>query len=52
MAWNKGDDIGNLWHDLRPHLPVLLEHARKWQKNQAQLPDMTANLVRCAGFAN
>ncbi|ALO46526.1 elongation factor P maturation arginine rhamnosyltransferase EarP [Pseudohongiella spirulinae] len=51
LKWNLGDDIGNLWHDLRPHLPALQIHARNWQQKLAVLPDLTSSLVHTTGFA-
>jgi uncharacterized repeat protein (TIGR03837 family) len=51
LQWNLGDDISNLWHDLRPHLPALQIHARNWQQKLAVLPDLTSSLVHTTGFA-
>lgn len=46
LAWNRGEDCGDLWHHLRPQLPSLREHARKWQRKLAKRPDLAANLLR------
>lgn len=51
LRLNLGDDISNLWHDLRPHLPALQQHARNWQQKLAVLPDLTSSLVHTTGFA-
>lgn len=44
--WNQGEDCQELWHHLRPQLPGLREQARKWQQHLAEMPDLTANLLR------
>ena len=46
LAWNRGEDCGDLWHHLRPQLPSLQEHARKWQRELAKSPDLVTNLLR------
>jgi len=46
LAWNRGEDCGDLWHHLRPQLPSLREHARKWQRKLAKRPDLAANLLQ------
>lgn len=46
LRWNQGEDCRDLWHYLRPQLPDLLEHARKWQQKLAEQPDLATNLVR------
>lgn len=46
QRWNLGEDCQELWHYLRPQLPDLLLHARKWQKKLAEQPDLATNLVR------
>lgn len=43
--WNQGEDCRELWHYLRPQLPVLQQHARGWQQNLADRPDLATNLV-------
>lgn len=45
LSWNLGEDCGNLWHYLRPQLPDLHAHARKWQQKLSDLPDLATNLV-------
>jgi uncharacterized repeat protein (TIGR03837 family) len=44
--WNLGEDCQELWHHLRPQLPVLREQAGKWQQHLAEMPDLAANLMR------
>lgn len=51
VQWNLDDDIGNLWQNLRPNLPALLQSTRNWQQKLAAMPDLTTALVRSAGFA-
>lgn len=51
LQWNLDDDIGNLWQNLRPNLPALLQSTRNWQQKLAAMPDLTTALVRSAGFA-
>lgn len=46
QRWNLGEDCRELWHYLRPQLPDLQQHARKWQKKLAEQPDLATNLVR------
>lgn len=46
LAWNRGEDCGDLWHHLRPQLPSLQEHARKWQRKLAKSPDLVTNLLQ------
>ncbi len=45
-CWNLGEDCRELWHYLRPQLPDLQQHARKWQQKLAEQPDLATNLVR------
>ena len=51
LRLNLGDEVSNLWHDLRPHLPALQQHARNWQQKLAVMPDLTSSLVHTTGFA-
>lgn len=46
QGWNQGEDCRDLWHYLRPQLPDLLRHARKWQQKLAEQPDLASNLLR------
>ena len=48
--WNQGEDCRDLWHYLRPQLPELLMHARKWQQKLAEQPDLATNLVRFSSW--
>lgn len=45
LVWNLGEDCRDLWHYLRPQLPDLQTHARKWQQKLSDLPDLATNLV-------
>lgn len=50
LSWNQGEDCRDLWHYLRPQLPELLKHARKWQQKLAEQPDLATNLVRFSSW--
>jgi len=45
-GWNQGEDCADLWHHLRPQLPLLQRQARNWQQKLAQRPDLAANLLQ------
>jgi len=45
LGWNLGEDCRDLWHYLRPQLPDLHTHARRWQQKLSDLPDLATNLV-------
>jgi uncharacterized repeat protein (TIGR03837 family) len=49
-GWNLGEDCAEMWHYLRPQLPALHLHTRKWQEKLAVMPDLATNLVNFETF--